>query len=121
MNYIYILYTFFVLKSIITKTQKLLYTKQIMQLSDVQHLATLARLEINEDEQKALLGDLTAILGYIEQIQTADVSLDVDMNPEQRNVVREDVVTNTPGSFTEIVMKEVPSAVDGFVKVKKIL
>ena len=92
-----------------------------MQLSDVQHLATLARLDISEDEQKALLGDLTAILGYIEQINTADISLDINMNPEQRNVVREDVVTNTPGSHTDVLIKEVPSSVDGFVKVKKIL
>ncbi len=92
-----------------------------MQLSDVQHLANLARLDIPEDEQKALLVDLTAILGYIEQINSADISLDIDMHPQQRNVVREDVVTNIPGQQTKDLLAEVPSTSDGFVKVKKIL
>ena len=92
-----------------------------MQLGDVKHLAMLARLDIPEEEQEALLGDLTSIIGYIDQISSVEVAqMEADAG-ELHNVAREDVVTTATGSYTEALLAEAPETQDGFVKVKKIL
>ena len=92
-----------------------------MNIQDVQHLATLARLDIPAEEQESLLADLQAMVSYIDQISAVDVAGREQTVGDVRNVMREDVVTNEPGSNTAAIMAEVPSKEDGFVKVKKIL
>ncbi len=92
-----------------------------MQISDVQHLANLARLDIPQEEQEALLQDLIAMISYVDQVSAVDIQGKEQSVSEIRNVVREDVVTNTPGSNTEAILTEVPDTQDGYVKVKKIL
>jgi aspartyl-tRNA(Asn)/glutamyl-tRNA(Gln) amidotransferase subunit C len=92
-----------------------------MQLADVKHLATLARLDIPEEEQQALLADLEAMIAYVDQVTGVTVPDVAASIPEMRNTVREDVVTNVSGAQTETLLAEVPSTQDGFVKVKKIL
>ena len=92
-----------------------------MQLQDIKHLATLARLDISDTEAEGLLGDLKEILAYIDQVTSVTVSgSEIDV-PEHRNIAREDVVTNQGGQYTEIIMEDVPEKQDGFVKVNKIL
>ena len=92
-----------------------------MQLSDVKHLATLARLDIPESEQEALLGDLTAILGYIDQVQNAPVGGAHTVIPVHHNSVREDAVTTEAGQYTDILLDQAVGKQDNFVVVKKIL
>lgn len=92
-----------------------------MDLKDVKYLANLARLEISEEEQESLLGDLTAILGYIDQVTTAKIPEHNDTAPTHHNIVREDVVTTITGSYTELLLEQVVDKEDGYVKVKKIL
>ena len=92
-----------------------------MNIQDVQHLATRARLDIPAEEQESLLADLQAMVSYIDQISAVDVAGREQTVGDVRNVMREDVVTNEPGSNTAAIMAEVPSKEDGFVKVKKIL
>ncbi|MBP7805075.1 MAG: Asp-tRNA(Asn)/Glu-tRNA(Gln) amidotransferase subunit GatC [Candidatus Pacebacteria bacterium] len=92
-----------------------------MELKDVQHLAMLSRLEIEEDEQKALLEDLKSILVYIDQVQKAPISGDGVSVPEHRNIMREDVVTTKTGEYTDILLEQVVGKQDNFVKVKKIM
>lgn len=92
-----------------------------MNLQDVKHLATLARLDIPEEEQEALLADLTSIIGYIDQITKAPVALADDTAPSHRNVYRDDTVTNPSGANTAVLLASAAATQDGFVKVKKIL
>ena len=92
-----------------------------MDISDVKHLATLARLDIPEAEQEALLGDLTAILGYVDQIKSAPMPEAAFAAPELRNITREDVATTPTGSYTEAMLAAAPKSQDGYVEVKKIL
>lgn len=92
-----------------------------MDLTDIQHLAILARLDISQDEAQGLLADLQAIIAYVDQVKNATVSgSEIDV-PQHRNVARPDVAYNTSGEFTEVIMQNVPSKQDGFVKVNKIL
>lgn len=92
-----------------------------MQISDVHHLANLARLDIPQEEQEALLQDLTSILGYIDQINGAQIELGDPSAPEHRNIAREDIATNVTGSNTDALLAEAPATEGGFVKVKKVL
>jgi len=94
-----------------------------MDIKDIQHLAEVARLDISNEEAEALLYDLKNTLTYIEQIQNApiqDVSKNVSF--EHYNSVREDVVTNQSGEFTERLLEQaVEVSHDGYIKVKKVL
>ena len=92
-----------------------------MDIQDVKHLAMLARLDIPEDEQEALLADLTSILGYIDQITKAPVELSDGVAGAHHNICRDDVVTNVSGANTATLLASAASTQDGFVKVRKIL
>ena len=92
-----------------------------MEIKDIKHLATLSRLDISDTEAEELLADLKAILVYVDQVTNVTVSgseLDV---PENRNIAREDIAYNESGMFTELIMQDVPSKQDGYVKVNKII
>lgn len=41
-------------------------------LEEVRHVANLARLELSDDELAVLRGELSALLGHVEQIQRLD-------------------------------------------------
>ncbi len=92
-----------------------------MDLSDVKHLATLARLDIPEAEEQALLADLTAILGYVDQIKSADMPEGATVALGLHNVAREDIVTTVTGEHTDALLAAAPKSRDGYVEVRKIL
>ena len=81
----------------------------------------LARLDIPADEQEALLHDLEAMIAYVDQVSQVSIEGRDQTLGDVRNVMRDDVVTNTPGSNTDVILKEVPEVESGFVKVQKIL
>ena len=92
-----------------------------MEIKDIEHLAHLARIDIDASEREALLYEMKSILGYIDTISEVDTSA-VDLTlPLHRNIMREDVVTHETGSHTASIMKNAPDSQDGFVKVRKIL
>ena len=90
-----------------------------MQIEDVEKLAELAKIELNDAEKKELLKDMEEILGYVKQIQSVNVP---EIEPEylNKNIWREDKVEPREFSREEIV-GQFPDSKDGFVKVKKIL
>lgn len=92
-----------------------------MQIADVKKLATLARLDISDTEAEELLHDLVATLAYVDQVTSAPLSENQAVVPQHRNVLREDLVTTTPGSYTEAMLREAPATQDGYIKVKKVL
>ncbi len=99
----------------------LMYNAQAMELSKIKQFAVTVRLGISDEEALGLAGDLEATLGYIDQINAADIS-DAEIEiPEHRNAVREDVVTTVTGSYTEAMLAQAVAVQDGFVKVKKII
>jgi aspartyl-tRNA(Asn)/glutamyl-tRNA(Gln) amidotransferase subunit C len=95
-------------------------------LEDIKNLAELARIEISEPEAEKLTVEVDSILGYIGQIKDANKEMDLPADgrkfvPKLRNVMREDVVTNTGGEYTERLLKSAPSREGQYLKVKKIL
>lgn len=88
---------------------------------DVAHVAKLARLEVNEEEQATFARQLSAILTYIDQLKqvdTAGVEPTATVLPTD-NVFRDDVVrASLP---REQALANAPDQVDGFFRVPKIL
>lgn len=90
-----------------------------MDIKDVENLAKLARIELNEEEKRELLSDMDSILKYVKQIEEVKVE-DAKIEPGLTNVWRED--EREPREFSrELILGQFPEAQDGFLKVKKIL
>lgn len=86
---------------------------------DVQKLADLARLAVPKEELDGLTKDLDAIVGFVDQIQSADASAAAAAAHDKLNVFREDIVAPLPSAYD--LVEAAPSHQDGFVKVPKII
>lgn len=87
---------------------------------EVEHLAKLARIELLSNEVENFTYEIESILKYVGQIK--EVSGDTEKaNPKLRNVMREDVVTNNSGEYTEQILNNAPFREGNYLKVKKIL
>lgn len=93
-----------------------------MKKEDVTHLATLARIKVNDDEANALASDITEILGYVEVINeiTGTREHKKQVGP-LHSVLREDGEPHEPGIYSEDLLKEAPERDGDYIKVKKIL
>lgn len=97
-----------------------------MKLEDVKKLADLARIDMSEKEMVEIAKDFDPILAYVGQIQEM-FNLNNDISTAKRedyflhNVMRDDVVTNNRGEYTEKIIAEMPDTQDGFLRVKQIL
>lgn len=86
---------------------------------DMTHLKLLARLELSQEETERLKGDLSAILGYFEQLKDLDTAgVEELARPiETENVFREDVIL--PPLPHETVMALAVQTEGGFFKVPR--
>lgn len=86
---------------------------------DMAHLKLLARLELSQEETERLKGDLSAILGYFEQLKDLDTegAEELARPIHTENVFREDAVL--PPLSHETVMALAVEAEGGFFKVPR--
>ncbi len=87
-------------------------------------LATLAQVDMTEAEMMEIGESIAPILAYVGQIKEVSDSADTnyeEVPDEPINILREDVVTNQPGEFTEKILAQMPNELDGYLKVKQIL
>lgn len=95
-----------------------------MQLADIKKLADLARLDMTDEEMIGMAHDFDSILAYVGQIQEVSGSLNVDKKADEfvpHNIMRDDVVSNKSGEFTDEISEQFPEKQDGYLKVKQIL
>jgi aspartyl-tRNA(Asn)/glutamyl-tRNA(Gln) amidotransferase subunit C len=92
-----------------------------MELKDVEKLAQLARIELPESEKEGILKDLKSSLGYIDQMEKADVAGVKEGEYLLRNVMRADENPHETGINTKEILAEMPESQDGFLKVQSIL
>jgi aspartyl-tRNA(Asn)/glutamyl-tRNA(Gln) amidotransferase subunit C len=94
-----------------------------MQREDIEHLATLSRLELTEGELESLPAELSSIMSYVSVI--SDIASEgMDSAPEvgiRFNVFRPDEVTNEANEYTADLLAEMPHTDGRYLKVKKIL
>lgn len=89
---------------------------------DVLKLARLARLDLSDDEVEEYSHELSEILQYVEQLGSVDVT---GLKPTNQvtgltNVMRDDEVKDY-GYATADLLKNLPSAQDGQIKVKRMI
>lgn len=89
---------------------------------DIEKLAQLARIELPEGEKDALVKDLDNIIGFVDELKSADVHLDDHASVGvPHNVLREDNQPHESGTYTETLLNNAPAREGAFVKVKNIL
>lgn len=89
---------------------------------DVLKLARLARLDLTDEEVEEYGAELSAILAYVEQLQTADVD---GLKPTNQvtgltNVARSDEVKDY-GYDPRDLLKNVPAAQNDQIKVRRMI
>ena len=89
---------------------------------DVLKLARLARLQLSDEEVETFQKEISAILGYVEQLQQADLE---GVEPTYqvtglKDVMRPDEVKEYGVSPAEL-LKNAPAAENGHIKVKRVL
>ncbi len=89
---------------------------------DILKLARLARLRLTEEEVVLYQKELSAILSYVEQLNSVDVT---GLEPTYQvtgltNVTRPDVVADYNMSQTDL-LKNVPQKEDAYIKVRRML
>ncbi|ABC23972.1 Asp-tRNA(Asn)/Glu-tRNA(Gln) amidotransferase subunit GatC [Rhodospirillum rubrum] len=87
----------------------------------VAKIATLARLDIEEDRMEALAGELSGILDWIEQLAEVDTSGVAAMTSVADLALawREDAVTD--GGYADRVLANAPESQDGCFLVPKVV
>jgi aspartyl-tRNA(Asn)/glutamyl-tRNA(Gln) amidotransferase subunit C len=90
-------------------------------IKDVEHIATLAKLEFTDAEKEKLTGQMNKILEYMEQLNSLDTSSVEPLSHviELNNVFRADEVK--PGVSTEDALKNAPAKDEQFFKVPKVI
>lgn len=92
---------------------------------ELEHLAKLARIELEPGEEEKLLRDLGAILEYFNELQTLDTSAVAPMTggTDLRNVFREDGLLDDTSGKTWVNTNQgagveaFPESKDGYLKV----
>ncbi len=87
----------------------------------VAKIARLARVRVDEDKQAALAGELSNILGWIEQLSELDTEGVEPMTSvvSMQLPLREDEVTD--GGYPDRVTANAPEAAHGFYAVPKVV
>lgn len=95
----------------------------MMKREDIEHLASLARIRLTDEELSKLETELSSIVEYVGVVSDIAAS-DADATPQvgvRHNIFRDDEATNQPEQFTKDIMAEMPKTDGRFLSVKKIL
>lgn len=94
----------------------------MLQNSDIEKLAELSRLKLDEAEKSSLLSDIQAVIGYVSEIEKVDTTgaPDAPYLP-LHNIMREDREPHPSGVYTEALLREAPRRDNGYIVVKKVL
>lgn len=94
-----------------------------MKKEDIEHLASLSRIRLTEEEKERFEKDLSSIVSYVSVVSNI-VSDEVESEPAvgvRYNIFRKDVITNEPNQYTKDILEEMPATDGRFLQVKKIL
>lgn len=95
----------------------------MLKKEEIKHVAELARLELSDDELEKYGGQLSAILGYVEQLQEVDATgvEETAQVTDMENVFREDEIEDWDSAERQSSLDQAPSLENGQVKVKRVL
>ncbi len=92
----------------------------------IEHIAKLARLGIDEKEKEKFSKDLSAILDYVKKLDELGTRKIVSYSKEDqitglKNIMRKDEKRYPDKQTKERILENVPEIKEGYVKVKTIL
>jgi aspartyl-tRNA(Asn)/glutamyl-tRNA(Gln) amidotransferase subunit C len=94
----------------------------MLDIKDIEKLATLARIKLTDEEKKSLLKEIDPILGYVAQLKEVSGKIsDVRNAGEHKNITRPDEKANESGTYTKELVAEMPESEGNYLKVEKIL
>jgi aspartyl-tRNA(Asn)/glutamyl-tRNA(Gln) amidotransferase subunit C len=107
----------------VSENEKKCYIHAMITIADIEKLALLARIALNNEEKKSLQTDISSILAYVDQIkQAAPQAMNSASSPiASINVFRDDNEAHESGIFTEELLSAAPQREGQYFKVKKIL
>lgn len=90
---------------------------------EVEHIADLARIELSEAEKKEFAGQLSDVLGYVEQLKEVDTEgvKPVSQVTGSVNVLREDVIKGSDEKTRQGMISNFPDRDEDYVKVKQVI
>ncbi len=86
---------------------------------EIVRLGALVNIEVTLVESRELIPNMESILGYIDQIQKVEISLEKDLSPKENPILREDVAINKNFGSDFIVLAGEKE--NGYVKVPQVL
>jgi len=97
--------------------------KKILSIEEVEYIADLARIELTKDEKEKFSIELSAVLGYIEQLKEVDTK---NVEPVSQvtgleNVLREDIVELCDDDTRKRIIDNFPDQDDDYIKVKQVM
>ncbi|MBI3632681.1 MAG: Asp-tRNA(Asn)/Glu-tRNA(Gln) amidotransferase subunit GatC [Candidatus Vogelbacteria bacterium] len=88
---------------------------------EIDKLAILARIEMDDEEKNSLMGDLESILGYVSELANAPiVEGEMDLG-DHVNIFREDEGVIEPGLYTDKILADAPRVENWYLVVKQII
>ncbi len=89
---------------------------------EIEYVATLARIEIEDDKTESTTADISAILGFVDSLQAinTDSIEPISQVTGLSDVWREDEVVDCKISRDDL-LSNAPKSQDGYVVVKKVL
>ncbi len=89
---------------------------------DIKKLAKLARINLTEEQDEKLPGEVDSILGYVAQLKEVTSTMkEAKVAGDLRNVTREDTSPTSTGINTKDIIADMPDSQDDYLKVEKIL
>ena len=90
-----------------------------MKTEDIRHLASLARLDLSEEERDLFPQQIEDILAFVNQISERDLPETVVRDMRRYNVFREDEVV--PSASREAIVAQFPEEEKDMLRVSQIL
>ena len=91
-------------------------------VKELENLAKLSRIRLTEEDKRILINEFDSILGYVDQLKKAKVSLDAEGRVGAvRNVMRPDTAEPIAEEDRQRLLKEAPDREGDFIAVKKII
>ncbi len=87
----------------------------------VKKLAQLTRIEIDKEEEQALVSDLESILDYVSDLSSVDSLSTGIVLGENVNIFREDDNAHPGGFYTDKILAGAPRKERGYILVKQVI
>ena len=94
-----------------------------LSVKEIEYIANLARLELSAEEIDRYGRELSAILGYVEQLQQVDTEgiLPCAQVTGQSNIWREDEARPWDETEVQAALSQAPAQRNGLIEVKRVL